>query len=378
MSNAASAAAWCQSDWLLVAIVPAALMAGRLLVRGVDGLSEPRPRAAGRPPLIEVATAVAAAAIWWWEVRGLGQLSATPASADLFVVCLRYLAHLFFFFLLAAAAWVDLRDRVIPDSITVPGVVLGLAWNATLPQTLLPIEHAVERSFAPPTMEPDVLGAFGPLEHLGLPGWLIGSAGLAATLALFAVWWWFGLPPAGTAGEAEASHPDARVARLRLPIGCVGAAGLVAARLSGHGRGRRHDLGHAGGCFAGAGSRGDGVRGRHADGDGRQLARLAGLCLGLRARRVHRLGPWDHATGAALRIGASLRPEPLPRTRDRGARLATALGGGCPAVRAADRDGRRGNARDRPDRRHPLGLVPPAEPQLLRRAAGTVAYDGEL
>jgi leader peptidase (prepilin peptidase)/N-methyltransferase len=233
MSNAASAAAWCQSDWLLVAIVPAALMAGRLLVRGVDGLSEPRPRAAGRPPLIEVATAVAAAAIWWWEVRGLGQLSATPASADLFVVCLRYLAHLFFFFLLAAAAWVDLRDRVIPDSITVPGVVLGLAWNATLPQTLLPIEHAVERSFAPPTMEPDVLGAFGPLEHLGLPGWLIGSAGLAATLALFAVWWWFGLPPAGTAGEAEASHPDARVARLRLPIGCVGAAGLVAAWLAG-------------------------------------------------------------------------------------------------------------------------------------------------
>ncbi len=229
MSDASSAASWCQSGWLLAAIVPGALVAGRLLARWVDRLSEPRPRGDRRLPPFEVATAALVAAVWWWEIRELGQLSAAVGLPDLLAVCLRYLAHLLLFGLLAAAAWVDLRDRVIPDSITVPGVLLGLAWNAALPQTLLPVGQAVERSFAPPTLEPDVLGAFGPLEHVGLPSWLTGAAGLVVALALFAVWWWFGLPPAGPAREAEASHPDARIPRLRLPIAAVGAAGLVAA-----------------------------------------------------------------------------------------------------------------------------------------------------
>ena len=39
-------------------------------------------------------------------------------------------AHVVLFCLLAAATWVDLRHRVIPDAITVPGVLAGLARGA--------------------------------------------------------------------------------------------------------------------------------------------------------------------------------------------------------------------------------------------------------
>ena len=74
--------------------------------------------------------AVVAVALWWWEVRSLGQLPAGSETLDLAPICLRYLAHLLLFAFLAAAAWVDLVDRVIPDSITVPGVlcVVGMFY----------------------------------------------------------------------------------------------------------------------------------------------------------------------------------------------------------------------------------------------------------
>jgi leader peptidase (prepilin peptidase)/N-methyltransferase len=228
-----AAVEWCQSGWLLAAIVPAALVAGRLLARGVARLCEPWPTPARGLPLVEAGAAVAAAAIWWWEVRSLGQLPAGVGPPDLTAVGLRYLAHLALFTLLAAASWVDLRHRVIPDAITVPGVLGGLAWNTLFPATLLPIGHVVERSFAPPTLLPDVLGGFGPLHHVGLPGWMTGPAGLGVAGGVFAVWWWFGLPPTAPPGNDAAPHPDARLSRLQLPIAGAGVAGLVAAWLVG-------------------------------------------------------------------------------------------------------------------------------------------------
>ncbi len=233
MNELVAGGAWIQSGWAVVVIAPAAAVAGRFLARGVDALSGPRPPGSGRQPLIELAAAAAAVGIWWWEVRSLGQLPAGSASPGLIVVGLRSLAHLILFTLLAAAAWVDLRDRVIPDSITVPGVLGGLAWNAILPLTLLPVNHAVERSFAPPALLPDVLGGFGPLRHVGLPPWLTGVAGLVVGLTLLAAWWWFGLPPGGPAGEAEPLHPDAHIGRFQLPIAVVGAGGLLAAWIVG-------------------------------------------------------------------------------------------------------------------------------------------------
>jgi leader peptidase (prepilin peptidase) / N-methyltransferase len=223
---------WLQSGRVLAVIVPVAAVAGRLLSRAVGSLSEPRSAEGSRLPLVELTAAAAAVAIWWWEVRGLGQLPAGSGPPEWSVVGLRYLSHLILFTLLAAASWVDLRDRVIPDSITVPGVLGGLAWNATFPLTLLPVGHAVARSFAPPALLPDVLGGFGPLQHVGLPLWLTGATGLGLALAVFAAWWWFGLPPAAPPTPGL-QHPDARLGQLRLPIAAVGVIGIVGTWLVG-------------------------------------------------------------------------------------------------------------------------------------------------
>lgn len=216
-----AAAGWCQSGWLLAVVVPAAALAGWLWSQVMARLLGP-PQQAGRWPRVEFAAVAAAAALWWWEVRALGQLADAAGPPDLWPVCLRYVAHLIFLWLLAAAAWVDLRERVIPDAITVPGVLAGLTWNACLPATLLPVGQAVERSFAPPTILPDVLGAFGPLHHPGLPGWATGLVGLAVAASVFAAWWWFGLPPAGEAGSGRG------IVLLRRTVAVAGGVGVVA------------------------------------------------------------------------------------------------------------------------------------------------------
>lgn len=152
---------------------------------------------AGLPPLrgttrriIHATALVAAFATWWWELR---QVVALPAGLDPDHVqtASRGLAHALLFALLAAAAIVDLRHRVIPDLVTVSGVVLGLAWAFLAPDALPPIIVSVPRPFAAPLDAPDVLGVAGGLHAVGLPAWLgprtVG--GLAICLAIWGGWW---------------------------------------------------------------------------------------------------------------------------------------------------------------------------------------------
>ncbi|NCX99292.1 MAG: hypothetical protein EBX35_12140, partial [Planctomycetia bacterium] len=176
MSDTAAAEAWLRGSSLLVALVPGAFVLGLLLRRGLAAILEERLGGAARFPVIELAAVGLAIAGWWWEVADLGQIPSGIETADATSIGLRLVAHLILLAFLAAASWIDLRHRVIPDAITVPGTLTGLAWNAGLPATLLPIGRAVERSFAPPMIEADVLGAFGPLDGAGLPGWLTGAA----------------------------------------------------------------------------------------------------------------------------------------------------------------------------------------------------------
>jgi prepilin signal peptidase PulO-like enzyme (type II secretory pathway) len=231
MSDAAAVDAWCQGGSLLILLVPVAFFLGLLLRRGVTAiLGEPLAGLA-RFPAVELLTAALAVAGWWWEIRSLGQRPPGAEATDAASICLRLVAHLILFAFLAAASWIDLRHRVIPDAITVPGVLAGLAWNAFLPATLLPVGRSVERSFAPPALEPDVLGAFGPLEGGGLPGWLTALAGLATMLVVFAVWWWFGLPPTATDPAAEQAEPWPRWLNPSIALG--GGAGIAGAWLAG-------------------------------------------------------------------------------------------------------------------------------------------------
>lgn len=198
------------ADGLLGGLVAAALglALGRLLSRGVGGLLDAGVFADDGKPIraegegdagrrwILSAFVGAAVGLWWWEVyaRGLGPDGTTVATsaAGGMAEMARCAAHIVLAFLLAAAAWIDIRHRVIPDLVTVPGVILGLTAVWLEPGVLLPIASEVPRSFAAPLVSADVLawhgGLLDPLPDPAIDG-LPNLPGLALSLALFFVWW---------------------------------------------------------------------------------------------------------------------------------------------------------------------------------------------
>ncbi|MFM8735502.1 MAG: prepilin peptidase [Pirellulales bacterium] len=235
MSDVQAATGWQSTDlvsWLVVAALGVAL--GRLLAAGVARLCEPEPDDARRPARgrwrdrgVMLASVAAFIGLWWWEVVRQEQLpldvEVTAAVAAGLVR--RYAAHVVLGLLLAAASWIDLRHRVIPDEITVPGVLLGLAVAAAAPDTLLPIAHEIPRSFAPPLVVADVLGAGGGLQS-AWPSWLVGGtafAGLAGAVAVFVGWWFVGTEPRAESGSRR-GRIDFRTAVLVAGLGIVAAA----------------------------------------------------------------------------------------------------------------------------------------------------------
>ncbi|MEX1075485.1 MAG: A24 family peptidase [Pirellulales bacterium] len=231
-----NATAWMASPLMLLVVVPLAAGAGWLLTRGVAAIVEFLPADARRHRTVWGMTILAAVALWWWEVFLGRQLPVGIATTYSATLCLRYLAHAILFLFLAAAAWVDLRHRVIPDAITVPGVLAGLGWNAVFPDTLLPIARLLARSFATPTVGLDVLGPAGGLAEPGLPAWLASAptvGGLAAAGLMFGVWWWAGTAPDDA--PPEANTQARRLPGPRLLIALAGAGGIVAVWLVGGG-----------------------------------------------------------------------------------------------------------------------------------------------
>jgi len=174
------------------------LVGGRLLGIGVDRLlaaDDPDRRPAGHGGwLSPVVVAAAAVAVWAWEVAARG-LVPEGVVEPAWESAVRAVAHGVLGLLLAAAAWVDLRQRVIPDAITIPGVLAGLACTTLWPRSLLPVAREVPRSFAEPLLEADVLGLAGPLQG-PWPVWLaVAPVGLLTAVAAFAAWWTVGTCP---------------------------------------------------------------------------------------------------------------------------------------------------------------------------------------
>lgn len=226
------------NDWTSLAhgwsgVLVAALagfVAGRLLTASVGRwLREPVPLQR-LSDLLWVAVAVG---LWWWEVHAGGL---TPRSADgvafpMAPVALlaRWGSHLVFFVLLAAATWIDMRHRVIPDWITVTGVLLGLAVAWLLPEPFLPIGFEIERSFASPLVVPDLLAAFGGLRSVPAPSWLGGSPHVAGGLlvaGIYGGWWLFCSAPFV---EAEDGRRPSPITEPRTLILVFGLSALAAA-----------------------------------------------------------------------------------------------------------------------------------------------------
>jgi len=170
---------------------------GLLLCRAVaewfratdDDLPGPR-----TPMVIAIIGAIAVGMLWWWEIVYSGLVPA-GLRADVMPLAqgestARYLGHVVLFWFLAAATWIDLRQRVIPDWITVPGALVGLAHAWAWPRALLPVALEVPRSFATPSIQADVLAWYGGLGvGAGLWGAAPQVAGLALAALIFFVWW---------------------------------------------------------------------------------------------------------------------------------------------------------------------------------------------
>ena len=127
--------------------------------------------------------------IVWWEViyQGLSPHNVVRTAANPSALFIRAWGHSIFFWFLAAAAWVDIRYRVIPDVLTTPGVVCGLIALAIFPEILLPVPVITERSFAAATLTEDFLVAWGPLNASKDVDRSVQH--LATTMALFVLWW---------------------------------------------------------------------------------------------------------------------------------------------------------------------------------------------
>ena len=229
--------------WGLVAVAGAAL--GRIVIAlvtplvAIDAAGRPVPPPPGFGRAFQVAAVLGALALWWWEVVARGQLPVgSPPADDAGPLVVRYAAHLVLFALLAAASWVDLRERIIPDVITMPGVLAGLAWMTLAPDALLPIVTEVSPAYAPPPFQslpplllPDVLGLAGGLRDGAVPEWLESRpawTGLVAALVVFGGWWRvctapFYEPPAAPGGLAAWLCEPRNIALV------AGSAGIVAA-----------------------------------------------------------------------------------------------------------------------------------------------------
>jgi leader peptidase (prepilin peptidase)/N-methyltransferase len=204
---------------------------------------------------IELASVVLGSLWWGWEVHFGMQLPQGLAGvvAAREPLLPRLLAHLVLAGFLTAATWCDLRYRLIPDAITVPGVLLGMLTVALLPDILLPVSCVIP-VWAPDVLAlPDVLGLAGPLDCQAASGWPVdlgGWPGLAGLVAGFTLWWsvgtaadprvrWFRDPRllvliGGVIGVtavwwfAAAEQDDRRLLALASSIvGILGSGGLI-------------------------------------------------------------------------------------------------------------------------------------------------------
>lgn len=104
------------------------------------------------PRLFRVGVGISLAGLYGWEiaVQGIslsGKITDLPfrlETESLETLHLRFLVHAIFFVFLLAATYIDFEEMIIPDSITIPGTILGIVFAAWIPQSLLPATQFVD------------------------------------------------------------------------------------------------------------------------------------------------------------------------------------------------------------------------------------------
>jgi len=99
-----------------------------------------------RPMLVEILCGIGFAALYWWEIGRLGLVPAGVlqplAAGPMAALHAQYACHVFLITLMIAGSLIDIDEKTIPDSITMPGTLIGLVAAAVFPWSLLPTQIA--------------------------------------------------------------------------------------------------------------------------------------------------------------------------------------------------------------------------------------------
>jgi leader peptidase (prepilin peptidase)/N-methyltransferase len=99
-----------------------------------------------RPMLIELLFPLGIAWLYWWETEAFGliaeqvpgQFGKLDPAPLVGIVHLEFFAHAMLAWFMLIATFIDADDRIIPDTVTVPGTMLGLVLATLAPMALLP------------------------------------------------------------------------------------------------------------------------------------------------------------------------------------------------------------------------------------------------
>ena len=96
-----------------------------------------------RPMLVELLMGFGFAWLYWWEIEQKALLPAEWAgvfpAAWMPMLYAQYACHLLLIWLMLVASLIDADEKIIPDTITVPGTLLGLLAAALYPWSMLPV-----------------------------------------------------------------------------------------------------------------------------------------------------------------------------------------------------------------------------------------------
>ncbi len=132
-----------------------------------------------RPMVLELLVGLGLAALYWWEVGQQGlwrHLALGPGQPSAGILHGQFLCHAGLLWLMLVASLIDIDERIIPDAITVPGTLLGLAIAALFPWTMLPTGLGW----------PGFLHVAAPNRW---PAWLDGRSNLAPLAIGLGCWW---------------------------------------------------------------------------------------------------------------------------------------------------------------------------------------------
>ena len=149
-----------------------------------------------RPMLVELLSGAGLAALYWWEIGHAAlQLGGVPVPGTL-VLHAQFVAHALLIGLMLVGSLIDLDERIIPDTITIPGALLGLAAAAICPYSMLPDMVrlpglGMRGPFLPPAPAnpvPDFLRLTSPGAW---PDWLDGCPNIwPLVIGLVCLWLW--------------------------------------------------------------------------------------------------------------------------------------------------------------------------------------------